>query len=144
MDPEEESAMKNQRLLVVLTVLNAVVMLFLLARPSAGVPDTVPVLRGRALEIVDEHGKVRASITVIPADPTVKMPDGTRGVPETVLLRLIDPHGRPNVKIGASETGSGLGLGGKSDPTYVQVLAQRGTTSLKLTNQDGREQVIKP
>ncbi|HEV8128905.1 MAG TPA: hypothetical protein VGQ14_04550, partial [Candidatus Eisenbacteria bacterium] len=112
--------------------------------PSTGAPDTVPVLRGHALEIVDQHGKVRASIRVLPADPRVKMPDGTKGVPETVLLRLIDPHGRPNVKIGASEDGSGLGLGGKDEPTYVQVLAQRGSTSLKLTNQDGREQVIKP
>jgi hypothetical protein len=64
--------------------------------------------------------------------------------PETVLLRLITPEGRPNVKIGASKDGSGLGLGGEDDPTYVQILAQGSQTSLKLTDHDGKEQVIKP
>ena len=103
-----------------------------------------PILRGRALEIVDARGRVRASITVLPADPHFKMPDGTVGYPESVLLRLISPEGRPNVKLGASKDGSGLGLGGKDDPTYVQILAQGPSTSIKLTNQDGREQVIKP
>jgi hypothetical protein len=103
-----------------------------------------PVLRGRALEIVDDRGRVRASITVLPADPTVKMPDGTVGYPETVLLRLITSKGRPNVKIGASERGAGQVLGGESDPTYVQILAEGPSTSLKLSNGDGREQLIKP
>jgi hypothetical protein len=102
------------------------------------------VLRGRGLEIVDERGRVRASITVLPADPAVKMPDGTTGHPETVLLRLMSPEGRPNVKIGASAQGAGLGLGGEDDPTYVQILAQGASTSLKLTDKEGREQVIKP
>ena len=66
------------------------------------------------------------------------------GYPETVLLRLINSEGRPNVKIGASDQGAGLGLGGESDPTYVQILAEPASTSLKLTNKDGREQIIKP
>ena len=103
-----------------------------------------PVLRGRALEIVDDKGRVRASITVLPADPTVKMPDGTTGYPETVLLRLITSQGRPNVKLAATERGAGQVLGGESDPTYVQILAEGPTTSLKLSNGDGREQLIKP
>ena len=81
---------------------------------------------------------------MLPADPHFKMPDGTTGYPETVLLRLITPEGRPNVKLGASEDGAGLGLGGKSDPTYVQVLAQGSDTSVKLTDRNGREQLIKP
>ena len=137
--------MKIQRLLIALTVANIALLTLLLARSgSAGAQSDTQVLRGRALEIVDERGKVRASITVIPADPTRKMPDGTTGYPETVLLRLINSEGRPNVKIGASEQGAGLGLGGESDPTYVQILAERASTSLKLTNKDGREQIIKP
>jgi hypothetical protein len=137
--------MKIQRLLIVLTVVNVALLTYSLVRPGAArVQDVAPVLRGRALEIVDERGKVRASITVFPADPTVKMPDGTTGYPETVLLRLRDSKGRPNVKIEATELGSGVGLGGELDPTYVQILAERGSTSLKLTNKDGREQVIKP
>jgi hypothetical protein len=72
------------------------------------------------------------------------MPDGTTGYPETVLLRLITSGGRPNVKLATTEDGAGLGLGGESNPTYVQVLARGGTTSLKLTDRDGREQLIKP
>jgi hypothetical protein len=137
--------MKKQRLLIALTVANIVLLTLLLARSgSAEAQGDTQVLRGSALEIVDEHGKVRASITVIPADPTRKMPDGTTGYPETVLLRLINSEGRPNVKIGASGRGAGVGLGGESDPTYVQILAEQDSTSLKLTNKDGREQIIKP
>jgi hypothetical protein len=137
--------MKIQRLLIALTVANIALLTLLLTRSgSAESKRDTQVLRGRALEIVDERGKVRASITVIPADPTRKLPDGTTGYPETVLLRLINSEGRPNVKIGASRRGAGVGLGGESDPTYVQILAEQDSTSLKLTNKDGREQVIKP
>jgi hypothetical protein len=137
--------MKMQRLLIAVTVANIALLTLLFSRSdSAGPQNNTQVLRGRALEIVDERGKVRASISVIPADPTRKMPDGTTGYPETVLLRLIDSEGRPNVKIGASDQGAGLGLGGESDPTYVQILAERASTFLKLTNKDGREQIIKP
>src|SRR4051794_26730926 len=97
--------MKIQRLLVFLTVFNFVLLAFSVARSRAAV-GVAPVLRGRALEIVDDRGRVRASIAVYPADPTVKMPDGTIGNPETVLLRLITSKGRPNVKIAATERGS--------------------------------------
>jgi hypothetical protein len=72
------------------------------------------------------------------------MPDGTTGYPETVLLRLIDSKGAPNVKIAATEDGSAVSLGGESNPTNVQVLARGSSTSLKLVNKDGREQMIKP
>ena len=137
--------MKIQRLLIALTIINFVLLAFLTFHtPQAVAQDVVPVLRGHALEIVDDRGRIRASITIYPADPKVKMPDGTIGIPETVLLRLISPKGRPNIKMGASDQGAGLGLGGESDPTYVQILAQGQHTSLKLTNNDGREQLIKP
>src|SRR6266566_6562536 len=104
--------------------------------------DVAPVLRGRALEIVDAHGRVRASITIYPADPAVKMPDGTTGYPETVLLRLINSKGGPNVKLATTEDGAGLVLGGESNPTHVQVLARGATTSLKFSNKDGQVKVI--
>ena len=137
--------MKIQRLLIALTAVNLALLLFSLARPrAAGAQDIAPVLRGRALEIVDDSGRVRASITVLPADPTVKMPDGTTGYPESVLLRLINSKGGPNVKIAATERGAGLNLGGESNPTYVQILAEGSSTSMKMINKDGREQVIKP
>lgn len=137
--------MNVHRLLLALTFVNMALLMFTLARPgAAGVQDIVPVLRGRALEIVDGQGKVRASITVFANDPTVRMPDGTTGYPETVLLRLIDSRGQPNVKIEATELGAGAVFGGESDPTHVQILAERGRTSMKLTNKDGRTQTLKP
>lgn len=137
--------MRHQRLLVAITALNLLLLAFSLAQARAVVAGGAePVLRGRGLEIVDDRGRVRASITILPADPTVKMPDGTVGYPETVLLRLIDSKGGPNVKLGATERGAGLLLGGESDPTYVQILAEGASTSLKLINKDGRERVIKP
>jgi hypothetical protein len=61
-----------------------------------------------------------------------------------VLLRLMSPDGRPNVKLGATKLGSGLLIGGESDPTYIQVLAEGGETTVKLINQDGVERLIKP
>src|SRR6266481_1083646 len=137
--------MKTQRFALALTVLNVFILTFGLFRAqSAATPEVAPVLRGRALEIVDEQGRVRAMIKVFPADPKVKMPDGTTGYPETVLLRLISSKGRPNVKIAATERGSANVFGGESDPTYVQILAEGASTSLKLINKDGRQQVIKP
>src|SRR5689334_186552 len=106
--------MRNQRLLIVVTVFNFIMLLFIVAQTRAVMREpSPPVLRGRGLEIVDDKGRVRASITVLPGDPHFKMPDGTVGYPESVLLRLISPEGRPNVKLGASKDGAGLGLGGE-------------------------------
>jgi hypothetical protein len=137
--------MKLQRTLIALTIVNGALLTFSLARPGdKEVQNVAPVLRGRALEIVDDQGRVRASITVFPADPTVKMPDGTTGYPETVLLRLIDDNGRPNVKIEANERGGGVGLGGKKDPTYAMLFARGENAALRLTNQDGGTQQFKP
>jgi len=135
--------MNTQRFLIALTVVNVAVLAISLARPGAAA-DGAPVLRGRALEIVDDRGRVRASITVFQADPSVKMPDGTTGYPETVLLRLINSKGGPNVKLATTEDGAGLVLGGESNPTHVQVLARGTTTSLKLNNKDGRVKLIEP
>ena len=137
--------MKTQRFAVALTVLNLLVLMSMLFRAnSAPNPEVAPVLRGRALEIVDDKGRVRAMIKVFPEEPNVKMPDGTTGYPETVLLRLIDSKGGPNVKIAATEDGSAMSLGGESNPTHIQVLARGSSTSLKLVNKDGQERVIKP
>jgi len=137
--------MKTQRLLVVLTVFNLALLVFSLAQSGAiGAQSTAPVLRGRALEIVDDNGRVRASITILPANPNVKMPDGSIGYPETVLLRLINSRGRPNVKIAAKENGAAQVIGGEADPAFVQILAEGASTSLKLSNGDGQVQVVKP
>ncbi len=135
--------MKPQRLVVVLTLLNLGLLVVLLARamPAEG-RDVQPVLRARALEIVDEHGKVRASIQVLPPNATVAMPDGTRGYPETVLLRLVTAEGRPSVKLSATERGGNLVLGGSSDPTYARLEGDRAKASLTLVGKDGQPHTI--
>ena len=137
--------MKTQRFMIALTVINLMILMFNLApsRPAAA-DGVVPVLRGRSLEIVDDQGKVRASIKLHPADPAYKWPSGKVGIPETVMFRLIDAKGRPEVKLGASEQGGGLGLIGETDSTQVLLQADGGDTSLKLLNKDGKQQLVKP
>ena len=135
--------MKTQQLLVALTVANAALLMFSMTQPRrTAAQDVAPVLRGRAFEIVDDQGRVRAEIKVLPAQPRFKMPDGTTGYPETVQLRLFTSKGGPNVKLAATEDGSGLVLGGV--PGYVQVLARGTNPFVKLVNKDGRQQTIKP
>ena len=137
--------MNTQRFAIGLTVLNLVILMSgLLHVNSAITPEIAPMLRVRGLEVVDDQGRVRAMLKVFPADPKVKMPDGTIGYPETVLLRLIDSKGGPNVKIAATEDGSSISLVGESNPTHVQVLARGTNTSLTLVNKDGQQQVITP
>ena len=134
--------MKTQKLLFVLTAINLVLLLNQLIQARPGVAADIPrVIRGRALEIVDDRGRVRASLSVLPEDPKVKWKG--KPYPETVLLRLITADGRPNVKLGASKSGAGLLIGGESDPTYIQVLAEGGESTVKLVNKDGIERVIK-
>jgi hypothetical protein len=135
----------THRLLIILTAVNLGLFGYQVGQPRlarAATVDVPAVLRGRALEIVDARGKVRASIAVLPEDPKVIWKG--KPYPETVLLRLMSPEGRPNVKLGASQKGAGLVVGGESDPTYVQVLAEGGESRLKLINKDGTERVIKP
>ncbi len=135
--------MKPYRLVIVLTMVNLGLLVTLLARGRAAeARDAPPVLRGRALEIVDEAGKVRASIQVLPANATVAMPDGTRGYPEIVLLRLVTAEGRPSVKLGATERGGNLVLGGESDPTYAQLEGDRAKAKLTLVGKDGQRHTI--
>jgi hypothetical protein len=144
LNPRVGETMKNQRLLIVLTAVNLALLCYQVIQPRLAVASTVSspgVLRGSALEIVDDRGKIRASIYVVPEDPKVIWKG--KPYPETTLLRLMSPDGRPNVKLGASHSGSALVIGGEMDPTYIQVLAEGGESMVKLVNKDG-ERVIKP
>ena len=134
-----------RRIALVLAGLNLVLIALVLVRirPLEAKERVSPgVLRGSALELVDAQGRVRAELKVIAADPDVKMPDGTRGSPETVLLRLIDSKGGPNVKLSATEDGSGLVLGGEKG--YVQILSRGQSPHVKIVDGGGQERLIKP
>lgn len=142
--------MNYQRVLTLLTLVNLGIVAFLLLRQIGQVEasSSATVLRGRRLEIVDAQGKVRASIQVVPAGPA-RRTDGSlvepngKIHPEAVLFRLIRPDGRPSVKIETSEQGSGLDLGGGSDPGYIVLKAEGADTSISLTDKDGAQRIIK-
>jgi hypothetical protein len=132
-----------QRLTIVLTGFNLILLAFGLAQLRPAVAQGVAsVIRARALEIVDDQGRVRAEIKVLPAQPTLKMPDGTTGYPETVQLRLISSQGGPHVKLVTTEDGSGLVLGGEKG--YTQLLSRGTDPFIKIVTKDGRERTIKP
>ena len=136
--------MKSQRLLILLTLTNMALLILSLAqfRTTVAAQDVAPVLRGRALQIVDGQGRVRASISVLAASTQ----ENGESHHETVLLRLITERGRPSVKIGASEQSAGLALVGPTGTkeTYVQLGANGTVSSLKLKNEAGREQIVQP
>jgi hypothetical protein len=136
--------MSAHRLLTTVTVLNLLLLALSLTRSGVAAEEIAPVLRGRALEIVDLDGRVRASIAILPADPDVKMPDGTTGSSETVLLRLINSKGRPNIKIAASERGAGQLVAGEDDPIHVQILAEGPSPIVRLSDKSGQVREIKP
>jgi hypothetical protein len=102
----KEIDMKIHKLFIAVTLLNLVLLLlvFAQAHPVSAQGDP-QVLRGRALEIVDDQGRVRASITIEPRTSSSPV-----AYPETVLLRMSDPNLRPVVKLTASEEGAALGL----------------------------------
>lgn len=136
--------MKGHRLLLALTATNLVLMVLLVLQnlDVAHAQGAAGVLRGRALEIVDEQGRVRAILSVLPARTS---PDGTANS-ETVLLRLITERGRPAVKIGASEPASDLSFAGSTGTkdTYAILESRTNKSPLRLRNEDGREQLIQP
>jgi hypothetical protein len=138
--------MNSPRFLIALTVANfAAVLLSVtnLIRPAiAEEAVTIPVLRARSLQIVDEDNRVRASLSVIPASTSAS----GATIPETVLLRLITERGRPSVKVGASEDKSGISVAGPSGTkdSYAILEANADSSALKLRAENGRERVMSP
>ena len=136
--------MRTPRSLMVLTGLNAVLLVVLLVqqfRPAVAASQP-PVLRGSGLQIVDSQGRVRASISVMPAEKSATGEEHA----ETVLLRLITEKGRPTIKIAATEPASGMSVVGPTgtQSTYAILEAKGTATSFKLRNENGGEQVVSP
>jgi hypothetical protein len=126
-----------------LTILNLVLLAGLVSSQAAtafGSQQELPVLRGRALEIVDNQGRLRANILV-------HGPETVNGVtyPETVLFRLIDPNGGPLVKLTVARNGSALGLSdGLSGDGGVQLYARDTGSFVRIVNRSGRIQMLRP
>jgi hypothetical protein len=141
--------MKTERLALALMAANLLLLILVFANrvPSAArgaaqasassEEAVVPVLRGRALELLDHHEQVRARISMEPGGETV--------------LRLLDENGTIRVKLGAGEDGSGLLLLDEETEPGVHLIARRAgttttptTTSLTLRGAEGRQRVIEP
>ena len=122
--------MKTHRFMIALTVINLVILIVALVQTRSIAVQTVPsVLRARAIELVDERGKVRAQLNVESN--------------EEVVFRMRDAKGTIRVKLGANEDGSGLVLlDDQTEPT-VQIRANRVGPSVKLIDKNGQERVIR-
>ena len=132
------NTMRIQHVAIALTIVNLVLLMVLLEQVTPlSAQETAPVLRGRALEIVDDAGRVRASLSVLPARDQEA---------ETVLLRLITEQGRPSVKVGASETSAGLSIAGPTGTqnTWITVTADRSKGKVIVKSEDGGEEIIQP
>lgn len=132
--------MNRPSLALTLTLMNLALLAFQALRAGTAIAQQpAGILRGRALEIVDERGRVRASITV---EPPVSV-EGRRH-PEAVLLRLSDPVNGPVVKIEASVEGSGLGLSDDTQDGGVRLMAKNRTGSFVEIATGGKRHVIRP
>jgi len=130
--------MRIQGVALGLTIVNLVLLIVLLGQLNPlSAQEPAPVLRGRALQIVDDVGRVRASLSVLPAEDQSH---------ETVLLRLITERGRPSVKVGASEGSSGISVAGPTGTqnTWVTLTADGVRSSIVMKSEDGNEQIIQP
>lgn len=131
----------SHRLALGLTLLNAVILFITNGEHVQGVfaePSRAPVLRGRALEIVDDRNRVRASISV--HGPTTV--DGVL-YPETVLFRMTDPTSGPVVKLTAAANGSALGLSDDTDGG-IQLYARDTSSVIRIIGKTGNQRIIKP
>lgn len=93
-------------------------------------PQTSDVLRTRLIELVDDHGKARATFKVEPQ--------------REAILRLFDSRGTIRVKLGASADGSGLILMNEATEPAVHLLAERGAATVTLNAKDKPKRVIEP
>lgn len=118
----------ERRGLVVLTGINLALLSVSLLRSgglfAAAEPETI---RARAIELVDQRGRVRAQLNV--------EPDGE------AVFRLRDAKGEIRVKVGAGTDGSGLVLLDGATEPRIHMRSKDG--SLTLTS-GGRRRVITP
>ena len=123
--------MVRERLLVALVVCNGLLLLTAMTEGHNRDGQEAPtVVRARAIELLDQQGRVRSRINV--------EPDGE------VLLRLFDEEGTIRVKLGAGHEGSGLVLLDDATEPGVQILAKAAGSSIRLRSPTGTERVIQP
>jgi hypothetical protein len=122
--------MNTLRIALALGALNLAILVGAAIQTRTTAPPGGDILRGRALELVDESGKTRARIDVEPSGE--------------VVLRLLDQQGTIRVKLGAGKEGSGLLLANDATEPGVHILAKATGSSIRVVNKNGRERLIAP
>ncbi len=122
--------MKYHRLCVSLCIVNLLVLAFMTFQDRSVADERiVPVLRTRAIELLDERGKKRAQLNV-----------ESNG---EVVFRLRDSAGTIRAKFGADERGSGLILMDERTEATVQLRANDKGGNLSLFTREGRKNEFK-
>jgi len=123
--------MGSRRVVIALVVVNVLLVAALLVQGGrASAAGDSATLRARAIELVDERGRVRAQLNVESNGETV--------------FRLRDSRGEIRVKLGAGGDGSGLLLLDGSTEPGIHMLAKSSGTSVTLTGKGGQRRVITP
>ena len=124
--------MKAQPFIILLLVVNLAGLLYVATAQTSPPPAAavLPVVRARAIELVDSKGQRRALFSV---------EDNGEAV-----FRMMDARGTIRVKLGASESGSGLVLLNDATEPGLHALAKSQGTSLTLINKDGKKRVLAP
>jgi hypothetical protein len=123
--------MKKPYIHIALLITNlSILFLLVTGQKKADNTEVTPVLRANLIELIDEKGNKRASLTAYPDGETV--------------FRIMDKKGEIRVKLGGGEDGSGLVLlDGDTNPG-VHVLSKIKGVSLALTDKSGKQQILKP
>jgi hypothetical protein len=125
-----EVGMTERRLLVVLIGINVVLVAALLARTQGTAAASPETVRAKAIELVDEHGQVRAQLNVESSGEAV--------------FRLRDSKGQIRVKLDANGDGSGLLLLDESTEPAIHMLAKRDGPSMTMMSKRGQRRTITP
>ena len=126
----KEGFVRRSRVLIGLTVINLSLLIAQLTRVArASTGDAPETVRARAIELIDERGRVRAQLNV--------ETDGE------AVFRLRDAEGEIRVKLGGGREGSGLLLLDGSTEPGIHLLAGSSGTSVTL-RRDGRRRAITP
>ena len=107
----------------ILTFLAVIVLIVLVASKSD--QQTFDKISVREFELVDKNGQQRVSIRV--------EPEGE------VVFRMRDKSGAIRVKLGASESGSGLVLLDQQTNPAIHALAKENAASLTVTDKSGKK-----
>jgi hypothetical protein len=104
--------------LTAITLLNAGMLATSFMHPKRVQADDIePMIRVRALQIVDEQGRIRAELKV---SPPVNYQDSDRvAYPEATELRLLDSSGNIVAGFAGTEEGGEIAIRGKFGAVHV-------------------------